>query len=123
MDGFRTHRLCFVTVCLCGLAAGCVTTTEQPQSTFTFAAPGSYGQPQADSAAAPGKTTTGFVWPWSSKRKVDPNMQLAYARWEESRANQAAARKDTEEQRSALAAARRSYEQVLETDKKSTDAI
>ncbi|MGQ0637107.1 MAG: tetratricopeptide repeat protein [Planctomycetaceae bacterium] len=112
-------------LCLCALATGCVTTYEtvQNKSTISSAGPGDYGQPVPQPSAGHSESGGWFAGWWNPKRKIKSQTHLAYARHEESMASQAAARHDREEQRAALAAARKAYEQVLADNEKSIDAI
>src|SRR5579863_3665327 len=95
-------------VCLCGVAAGCVTTQETTKAgTFKTGGSGQYGEP------APGSAPAQFAAKPKIKTKVDPasapKSQLAYA-------NLMVSQGDRDE-------ARRSYEKVLATDARSVDAI
>lgn len=122
MPAFGHISTCVAVLCLCFVGAGCVTTHETLQGSFISPSQNSPdGAPKADVAAddAPGW----FSWPWSRKKALSARTHLAYAHWEESRAHQAAEKKDREEQRAAIAAARNSYEKVLMLDAKSVEAV
>ncbi len=92
-----------VLICLCGIAAGCVTTETTAGGSFKSGGSGKYGEPASREVAAKPK----------SKKKVDttptPKSQLAFAVLQERQG-------DRDE-------ARRSYEKVLATDTRSVDAI
>ena len=93
-------------VCLCGVAAGCVTTQETTKGgSFKTGGSGKYGEPAPASAQVAAKPKL--------KKKIDstptPKSQLAYATLLERQG-------DRDE-------ARRSYEKVLASDARSVDAI
>lgn len=104
---FLSTRLPWL-VCLCGIAAGCVTTQETAQEgTFKTGGSGKYGEP------APGAAPVQTANKLRLKKKVDstpaPKSQLAFAILQERQG-------DRDE-------ARRSYEKVLASDARSVDAI
>lgn len=116
----RLRRLGLIYVCLGTLSAGCVTTQEPPGS-FATGGPGQYGQPAPGATPVATETTgLGSLFGFKGKSKPSPQLNLAYARFEESRAIAAPTK---EEQKEHLALARKSYQDVLTADGKSVDAV
>jgi tetratricopeptide (TPR) repeat protein len=93
-------------LCLCGFALGCVTEQAKKDGSFVTGGPGQYGQPAPGAVVATSATKTNNT---DSNYTPSPRLQLALAQFQE--------------QRGFTVEARKSYEQVLAADAKSTEAI
>jgi Flp pilus assembly protein TadD len=93
-------------LCLCGFALGCVTEQTKKDGSFVTGGPGQYGQPAPGTPAATSATKTKNS---NTNHSPSPKLQLALAQFQE--------------QRGFTVEARKSYEQVLAADAKSTEAI